>query len=156
MRESSSFSPADLPHYVPSGNHATSLWRVIGLPERGLALQEALSEGVPYHVFERLAVATRFTQQQLREAAGIARSTLQRREREGRFRQAEGDRLYRVAEVYLAAVRLYDGDARAAHDWLDRPAKRLGGARPIDMLKTMVGTEQVLDLIGRIEYGVIA
>ena len=31
----------------------------------------------------------------------------------------------------------------------------LGSARPIDMLRTMLGTEQVLDLIGRLEYGVI-
>ncbi|MDN5870207.1 MAG: DUF2384 domain-containing protein [Nitrococcus sp.] len=145
----------ELPRYVPDGHDVATLWHIIGLPERGLALQAALSEGIPYHVFGRLAQTTGFSQQQLREATGIARTTLQRRQREGRFSQAESDRLYRFAEVYAAAVRLYNSDGRAAHDWLSRPAKGLGGARPIDTLQTMLGTEQVLDLIGRIEYGVL-
>lgn len=91
---------------MPSGDHSTSLWQVIGLPPRGLALQAALREGVRYHVFGRLAEATEFSQQQLREITGIARSTMQRRQREGRFSQAESDRLYRIAEVYVAAVEL--------------------------------------------------
>lgn len=148
-------SVPELPRYVPHSDRATSLWRVIGLPERGLALQAALREGVPYHVFERLAEATGFSQQGLRGIAGIARSALQRRAREGRFSQAEGDRLYRIAEVYSAAVELHGGDKGTARDWLSRPAKGLGGTRPIDMLQTMLGSEQVLDLIGRIEYGVL-
>lgn len=140
---------------MPSGDPSTSLWQVIGLPPRGLALQATLREGVRYHVFERLAEATEFSQQQLREITGIARSTLQRRQCEGRFSEAESDRLYRIAEVYVAAVELYGGDGRTAHYWLSLPAKGLGGSRPMDTLQTMQGTEQVLDLIGRIEHGVV-
>lgn len=149
-------SAAQLPAYVPTPTPAESLWQRVGLPERGQALQAAIDEGLPFIMFERLARETGFTQQQLREIAGIARTTLLRREREGRFTQAEGDRLYRFAAAYQAALRLWADDAGAAHDWLLRPAKGLGGARPVDLLQTMVGAEQVLDLVGRIEHGVNA
>ncbi|MDN5938820.1 MAG: DUF2384 domain-containing protein [Salinisphaera sp.] len=155
MSASATPSVRNAPRFVPRSNGRNSLWNAVGLPERGPALHEAVREGVPYRVFERLIKATGFSQRALCNISGIARGTLQRRARAGRFNQSEGDRLYRIAEVYCAAVDLHRGDERAAGDWLSRPAKGLGGARPIDQLQTMVGTEQVLDLIGRIEYGVL-
>lgn len=142
--------------YVPTKRSAPSFWRRIGLPERGVELQKALAAGFPYHVFERLGVATGTDPQDLRTQAGIPRSTLQRREQAGRFTQAESDCLYRIAEVYLAAVGLFAGHELAARHWLSKPTKGLGGAIPTELLQTMAGTELVLDLIGRLEHGVVA
>lgn len=145
-----------LTRYAPKPGKAASSWRRLGLPEPGRALEERIAAGISYDVFERLIAVTGFSEQELREVAGIPRSSLQRREREGRFSPTESDRLYRVAEVWLAAIRLWSGDAQAARAWLTRPAKGLGRKRPIDLLQTMLGTQQVLDLIGRLEYGVVA
>lgn len=147
-------SPA-LERYRPSQDEGLTLWEQLGIPGGGQALHDALQEGFPYAVFERLAEATGFTPQVLRESLGIPRSTLQRREQAGRFTEAESDRLYRFAEVYQAALALWRGDTEAAQRWLSSPVKGLGFQRPIDMLHTMVGTQQVLDLMGRLRHGVV-
>ena len=155
MPTSSSRQTAPLPDFIPRRDAAPSIWKSLGLPERGRALQAAVAAGVPYRVFVRLARVTGLGEQELREVAGIARSTLQRREKEKRFNAAESDRLYRVAEVWEAALMLWNGDVGAAHAWLTQPVKGLGGERPVDLLQTTLGTQQVLDLIGRLEHGVV-
>ncbi|WP_268844002.1 MULTISPECIES: antitoxin Xre/MbcA/ParS toxin-binding domain-containing protein [Aeromonas] len=40
--------------------------------------------------------------------------------------------------------------------WLHCPAKGLGGEIPMNILTTPSGVQAVVDLIGRIEHGVIA
>jgi putative toxin-antitoxin system antitoxin component (TIGR02293 family) len=44
--------------------------------------------------------------------------------------------------------------AETATNWLKRPNRALGGHAPIDLLDTDMGTEQVVELLDRIEYGV--
>jgi putative toxin-antitoxin system antitoxin component (TIGR02293 family) len=38
--------------------------------------------------------------------------------------------------------------------WLKRPNRGLNGHVPVDLLDTDTGTEQVVELLDRIEYGV--
>lgn len=54
--------------------------------------------------------------------------------------------------VWRAAIDLFGGDRSAAGDWLHKEAMALGWKRPIDVMKD--DTQQVLDLITRIEWGV--
>jgi len=51
---------------------------------------------------------------------------------------------------------LYAGDEEAARRWLGEPSRGLGGRKPVDMLTTSAESESVLDLIGRLEHGVVA
>lgn len=39
-------------------------------------------------------------------------------------------------------------------DWLKSPNAALGGATPLSLLDTDIGTESVMDTLGRIEHGV--
>jgi putative toxin-antitoxin system antitoxin component (TIGR02293 family) len=47
------------------------------------------------------------------------------------------------------------GDERTAADWLRRPNRALSGEMPLLLLDTEVGTAQVDEVLGRIEYGLV-
>jgi len=131
-------------------------WKALGLPSRGTKLHEALNEGVSYKVYTKLAETTGLESKELARYVVIKPATLKRRANAGYFNPAEGDRLYRFAEVYKSAMDLFEGDRVRARGWLLSPVRGLGGRRPVEMLATTAGAEAVLDLIGRLEHGVFA
>jgi uncharacterized protein (DUF2384 family) len=47
------------------------------------------------------------------------------------------------------------GSPQAAGEWLISPAFGLGGAIPVELARTEKGRATVLNLLGRIEYGVL-
>lgn len=57
--------------------------------------------------------------------------------------------------VMAAAIALCEGDEVRAIQWLKQPARSLGGIRPIDYLDSPEHVQDVLDVIGRIEHGVL-
>lgn len=130
-------------------------WDFLGLPSRGAELFRALHDGIPFSVYDNLAKLAKMEKGDLARAVSIPRSTLQRRAKTGRFTLAEGDRLYRFAEVLKAGIDLFEGDPAKARDWMLRPAGGLGGQKPVQMIATMAETEGVLELVGRIERGVV-
>ena len=135
-------------------DHKSDLWHAIGLPRRGPQLHEALRNGVAYEVYSMLASFTGLGKQDLARFVAISPTTLRRRATTGRFTVDEGDRLYRVAEVYHCAIDLFEGDTQQTNQWLLTPAPGLGNTRPVDMVVTSAGTAAVLNLIGRLEHGV--
>jgi putative toxin-antitoxin system antitoxin component (TIGR02293 family) len=60
----------------------------------------------------------------------------------------------RFAEIYEAAIELFEGDRDAARRWLTSPVCGLGNARPVDFADNEPGASEVLDLIGRLNHGV--
>ena len=66
----------------------------------------------------------------------------------------ESDRLLRAARVLDRAIALFDGDRKAALEWLGSPLRALGGESPLDVATTDLGARQVENLIGRLEHGV--
>ena len=90
------------------------------------------------------------------DLVAIPARTLQRRKVQGRLDPDESDRLLRVARVFAMALELFEGDARAAHDWFQTPARALGGEEPIRLAATDLGAREVEALIERLEHGVLA
>ncbi|WP_304526792.1 antitoxin Xre/MbcA/ParS toxin-binding domain-containing protein [Halomonas sp. I5-271120] len=140
----------------PASARKDDFWKSLGLPPRGAKLHEALSEGVSYKVYTKLTEASGLESKELARYVVIPPATLKRRADTGYFKPAEGDRLYRFAEVYKSAVDLFEGDKGKAKEWLLSPVRGLGGRRPVEMVATTAGAEAVLDLIGRLEHGVFA
>jgi len=129
-------------------------WGRIGLPAPGDELYSALHKGFSFVVYSKLADLSGLDEKEL--AKVITPATLRRREKAGKFTLDESDRLYRFAKVLKAATDLYAGDEEAARRWLGEPSRGLGGRKPVDMLTTSAESESVLDLIGRLEHGVVA
>ena len=84
---------------------------------------------------------------------GIKKRTLQRREKEARLPPGESDRLWRADVILREATEVLGSRGKAA-SWLHRENRALGGSRPLDMIATEAGYEEVRSVLGRIEWGV--
>src|SRR5690606_12784968 len=116
----------------------------------------AIEEGFAYRVYVKLAELIGISESDMAEAMEIAPSTLHRRIEYSRLNRGESDKLYRLARIFSAACELYDGDSNAARRWIIQPVKGLGGKQPVMMVGTSAKTDEVLELIGRLEHGVLA
>jgi putative toxin-antitoxin system antitoxin component (TIGR02293 family) len=84
---------------------------------------------------------------------GIARRTMERRKHKGRLSPGESERVYRLAKI-LAFAESVLGDKQKARRWLSTPNRALGNATPLSMLETEAGSDEVANVLGRIEHGV--
>ena len=141
--------------YTPGPSNPTDLLAQLGLPMRGAELHRRLHQGFEYKFSIDLLKHLQITQKEFYAILNFAPATIKRR-KGGRFTTEESDRLYRLAEIFNAAIELFEGDEERARKWLNHPVKGLGGARPVDMAITSAETEAAIDLIGRLEHGVFA
>ena len=126
---------------------------------RGLAglRQPTLAEirnGLPTSFLDHLKDALEVTETQLASVVGMARQTLVRRKSQGVLRRDEGDRAAMVAKVFNRTLSYFDGHREHALDWLKHPNPALAGEAPLERADTAIGTEDVIDLIGRLEHGI--
>jgi putative toxin-antitoxin system antitoxin component (TIGR02293 family) len=130
------------------------------LGERGafdtLSLLAKVQAGLPYRAIEHLQRNLDLPMNRLAEVVDIRPRTLSRRKEEGRLEPDESDRLLRASRVFGRTLELFEADAATARAWLGRPQRALGGAVPLDLLRTELGAREVEDLIGRLEHGVFA
>lgn len=115
-------------------------------------LREAIREGFPPAVVERLMRASGLTLRELATALDLSPRSLQRRRSAGKLARYESDRLYRLARIVVLANEFLGNHERAIH-WLKRPNRALGGIAPIAAIDTELGARQVENVLGRIAYG---
>lgn len=65
-------------------------------------------------------------------------------------------RLYRIAKVTEAAEAYFDGNEDAAKRWLTSPKVGLGGETPLAFASTPEGSDYVVELLERMEHGVVS
>jgi len=134
---------------------AKSYLTFLGLKARNpITLQKEIERGFSFAVLQRLQHRYVFSFEELADALHVSPRTLERRKEGGRLDALESDRALRLSRVYSKAVELYEGNEEAALAWLKRRNKALGGAPPVDLIKTEAGALQVEHLIGRLEHGV--
>ncbi len=117
-------------------------------------LLERLEQGLPTAAFGRLQMLLGISQKVLASYLGVSEATLHRRFAEGHFRAEESERLYRYAEIFEGAANLFEDEAKA-RAWLAKPALALGGQTPLDFARSEQGAREVLDVLERLEYGVL-
>lgn len=145
-----------LKEYRPGEPTAPDLWAILELPSRGPRLHTLIHEGLPYAFFDRITRVLGMDKKDLSLHAGIPPATLARRAKAGRFTPEESDRLFALADILHAAQNLFEGDLAAASQWMAAPVLGLGSKAPVSMVTTRVDVEAVIDLIGRMEHGVVA
>ncbi len=141
--------------FTPGASIPTSLLDRLGLPGRGGELHRKLHQGFEYKFSIDLLKHLQITQKEFYAILNFAPATIKRR-KGGRFTTEESDRLYRLAEIFNAAIELFENDEEKARKWLNHPVKGLGGERPVDMAITSAETDAAIDLIGRLEHGVFS
>ena len=121
-----------------------------------LDLSDKIKAGFPFNSFVILARSMGVTNKELAELIQISTRTLNQRQKEGRLKGDESDRLLRFARIYKHAVDLFEGDQKAAQDWLSSEVPALKGATPLEASRTEEGAREVESLIARLEHGVFA
>ena len=118
------------------------------------SLLRDMQRGFAFEAFDHFQRNVGLGPDQLLEWLQIAPRTVTRRRRNGHLLPEESDRLLRAARVFGRALELFEGDRDGAVEWLTTPKPALGGASPIDVAKTDLGSREVENLIGRLEHGV--
>ena len=131
--------------------------RTLGLGTNdSVQIVRAVRAGFPFSRLARFQKATALPWEKVSRFVAIPKRTLTRRQNEGKLQPDESDRVWRAAAIFDRAVELFEGDVEAARHWLQAPQWGLGGEIPLDFAATEVGAKEVENLIGRLEYGVVA
>ena len=77
-----------------------------------------------------------------------------RRKEQRRLSPDESDRLYRLARVIAHANRVFEDPDESA-EWIHSPNVALGKQQPLILLDTDIGVQQVDQVLGRIEHGIV-
>ncbi len=119
-----------------------------------LAQIEIIRKGVATQVFEQIATAIGVGKETLAAKLNINAQTL--RKRKSRMLSAdEAEKSLRVARVFAMASEVL-GSEDEARQWLNDQIPALGGKRPLDLLDTDVGAQQVTNLLQCIKWGMYA
>jgi putative toxin-antitoxin system antitoxin component (TIGR02293 family) len=117
-------------------------------------LIDQVQHGLSFKALVSLEAASGMTASEIASIIGIPARTLARRRSAGKLAPDESERLLRIATVLEKAVGLFEGDVPAALAWLRSPKKALRHQSPLSYARSELGAREVLDLIGRLEYGV--
>lgn len=131
--------------------------RLLGMHDTTPArLHGLVQEGLPYAAMEHLQIRLGETEIDLPDILQIPPRTYQRRKAEGRLPPDESDRLLRFARIFWKVLELFDQDQESAVAWLAGPVVGLGGLRPLDLVKSEPGCQEIETLVGRLEHGVFS
>ncbi len=129
----------------------------LGIPSDPLSVHSWIVAGLSPEIIIRLVESVRSDMKTICHLVGISKSTITRKLKNGiPLTPEQGSRVYSVIQALDAAISLHNDDLAMAMFWLHCPAKGLGGEIPMNMLTTTSGVQAVVDLIGRIEHGVIS
>lgn len=113
-----------------------------------------IRKGLPAASAIAFKEALGLTNDQLASVLGVSTRSVARLDpAKSHLDAVSGDRLVRSARLYAIAVDVLE-DAASAARWLKAPQPALGGAIPLELAQTDVGTRAVEDLLGRMEHGV--
>ncbi len=121
-------------------------------PRSETDLIDLVREGVPFPAFRKATSELHLSLRDVEKALRLSSRSLLRR-KAGRLTEVESERVLRLVRVVARAEHVL-GAREAALDWLTSSNRALGGERPLNLLDTELGAKRVLDVLGRIEYGV--
>lgn len=129
----------------------------LGIPSDPLNVHSWIVAGISPEIIISLVESVRSDMKTICHLTGISKSTITRKLNNGTpLTLEQGSRVYSVIQALDAAISLHNGDLAMAMSWLHCPAKGLGGEIPMNILTTASGVQAVVDLIGRIEHGIIS
>ena len=114
---------------------------------------KAIHQGVPATTLKTMAQYLGLPGIELAKSLRIEPRTLRNRVAAGKLNAAESEKSLRLARV-IAKCRQVVVNEDKAKAWVVSPNVSLGGKRPIDLLETDVGAEQVQNVLQAIEWGI--
>ena len=127
---------------------------VVGSPRSEFDFIEVIRRGLPSEVIASVVKSSAVSEDVICKSLRIAKRTAARRKaNSSRLKASESELIFRFSRVLVAAKEIL-GDKEKAREWLLAANTALNGERPIDLLDTRIGFEDVMDVLRRIEFGV--
>lgn len=114
---------------------------------------QAIHDGLPTSAFNAMASYLGVSQGQLAGSLRILPRTLRNRSAQGKLNREESEKSLRVARTFAKARDVLGGEKKAK-EWMTSPIKSLGDRKPIDLLETDIGAQEVLNVLLAIAWGV--
>jgi len=136
------------------GMHAIAATLGIDEPLDEIALIELTRRGLPGDTINVLAKTAGLTISELSHVLHVSSRTLMRRK--GKLLDHHlSDHMVMIGTVVARCTELFQRSENASC-WLKSPVLALGNSRPLDLLDTTAGAIIVLNLLGRLEHGVVS
>ncbi len=127
--------------------------KTLGLAPRAQAdYVDMVRTGLPYNALRAVVSELALSLKDVQTVLQLSPRSLQRR-KAARLTSVESERVLRLARVAAHASYVL-GDRAAALRWLTRPNRALAGEVPLRLLDTDVGTDEVMEVLDRVLYGV--
>lgn len=118
-------------------------------------LGQLADEGLPKQALVVFLEKTGFDEERLFSYLDVSKRNLANYKPRERLRLYVSDRLIHLAELYARGKQLFTS-MEAFNEWLNRPSIDLHGEKPIDRIHTRKGIDELLQILGRIEHGILA
>ncbi|WP_316806931.1 antitoxin Xre/MbcA/ParS toxin-binding domain-containing protein [Pedobacter agri] len=118
-------------------------------------LLELARKGIAKKSLTALAQQISLTMEEIAGILHISDRTLQRYTADTLVKTEYADRAIALAKLYERGIEVL-GTTKAFNSWVRHPNKALNNEIPLALLDTSIGFEMVLQILGRIEYGVFS
>jgi len=127
---------------------------VVGSPRSEFEFIKIIRVGLPSKVITSVVKSSAVSEEVICKSLRIAKRTAARRKaNSARLKASESELIFRFSRVLVSAKEIL-GNKDKAREWLLTENTALNGERPIDLLDTGIGFEDVMDVLRRIEFGV--
>jgi putative toxin-antitoxin system antitoxin component (TIGR02293 family) len=126
--------------------------KVLGKPKD---LSNLAEEGLPKQALIFFMQKSNLDERRLFSYLDVTKRTLANYKPKERLRLYISDRLIHLAELYAKGKELFNS-LESFNEWLNRPSIDLVGEKPINLVQTRTGIDEILRVLGRIEHGVLA
>jgi len=130
---------------------AKVLGRNVRSPE---GLVDRVRKGLPFAALSAVMEEYEISRDVLCDILQLSSRNFLRRKEQKRLALDESDRLYRLARVLAHANRVFENPEESA-EWIQTPNTALGEQQPLTLLDTDIGVQQVDQVLGRIEHGIV-
>lgn len=120
---------------------------------RGLARLAA--EGLPKKALMAFLRESRIEEIRLFRYLDVTKRSLDNYGPDERMRLYISDRLIHLAELYAKGKEVF-GSIDNFGEWLHNPSIDLQGQQPIDHIHTRKGVDELMNILGRLEHGILA
>ena len=109
--------------------------------------------GLPKKSLDTLSTKLGISMEKLSQLLNISIRTLQRKNPTDKLSVHVSEHMLSIAEVIMRGTEAL-GSERSFETWLHSTLTSLDDRKPIDIMDTSIGTQLILNILGRIEHGV--
>lgn len=111
--------------------------------------------GLTKKALDRMVHAYGLTAIDMARILHVSDRTMRRYETESVLDPEQSERLIELAKLFAHGISVFGSNTRFRR-WLTSEVYSLGSQKPIDLLDTSIGIGLVDDVLGKIEYGIVA